>query len=216
MHPEFWHERWRSGRIGFHQTDYNETLTRVWPTLGLPAGSRVLVPLCGKTRDLLWLRDAGYDVIGVELSPVACAAFFEENGLTATTGPFSRFHAWRSERITLLQGDVFDLPPDLAVDAVYDRAATIALPRDLRVRYAQTIGALTRPETPLLLVTLDYPQAERDGPPFAVPPADVERLYGVDFDVKHLGRRPGAEPQRLAWGVSHLASHDFLLRRRAD
>lgn len=214
MHPEFWHERWRSGHIAFHQSHYNETLTRAWPSLALPDGSRVLVPLCGKSRDLLWLRDAGHDVLGVELSPLACAAFFEENGLTPITGPFSRFHAWRSERITLLQGDVFDLPPDLAVDAVYDRAATIALPRDLRVRYAQKLGALTRPGTPMLLVTLDYPQDERDGPPFAVSPADVERLYGVDFDVHHLGPRAADEAQREAWGVSRLANHDFLLRRR--
>src|SRR5687767_6239745 len=106
MHPEFWHERWQTGQIGFHEGKPNDDLVTFWPTLGLESGARVLVPLCGKTHDLAWLRAQGHDVTGVELSELACSAFFAEQGLTPaveTTGPY---RSWSVPGLTLLQGDV--------------------------------------------------------------------------------------------------------------
>ena len=80
MEPDFWKARWAEDRIGWHQADGNVNLREYW------RGScrRVLVPLCGKSPDLLWLADRGHDVVGIEISEIAVAAFFDENALAYT------------------------------------------------------------------------------------------------------------------------------------
>ncbi|MGB5485800.1 MAG: thiopurine S-methyltransferase, partial [Lysobacterales bacterium] len=66
MEIKDWHSRWESGNTGWHQPGGSSALRKFWP--GLHPGGRVLVPLCGKSPDLLWLAKQGYDVTGVELS----------------------------------------------------------------------------------------------------------------------------------------------------
>ncbi len=83
MEPAFWHKRWADNQIGFHQGQVNSYLQTHWPALGLETGSRVLVPLCGKSLDLVWLAGQGYRVLGVELSRRAVEDFFREHGLEA-------------------------------------------------------------------------------------------------------------------------------------
>lgn len=217
MHPEFWHARWREGQIGFHQGTVNEGLTAWWPTLDLPEGSRVLVPLCGKSHDMLWLREQGHEVVGVELSGVACEAFFADNDLPAPLrGPFGPFQAWRGDGLLLLQGDIFDLPPDMTAAAIYDRAATIALPPRMRAPYAERLATVLAPGAPMLLSTLAYPQTERDGPPFSVDPDEVARLYADAFEIEHLAAsgRDAFADQAAAWGISWMEGHVFRLTRR--
>ena len=81
MEPGFWHERWERAEIGFHKQEINVHLQQFWNCLELPAGERVFVPLCGKSLDLLWLAGEDHPVTGVELSPIAVDAFFQENEL---------------------------------------------------------------------------------------------------------------------------------------
>ncbi len=175
MHPAataaFWNERWQLGQIGFHEGKPNAHLLRHWASLGLPTGSTVFVPLCGKTVDMAWLAAQGHRVVGAELSALACAAFFDEQGLTpkqVQDGPFVR---WTSGPFTLLQGDVFDVRGTF--DALWDRAATIALPPDVRPRYAAHLHTLLAPAARGLMVTLQYDPTRRDGPPFCVPPDET-------------------------------------------
>ena len=109
MQPEFWYERWQRGEIGWHLKEVNAHLEQHWRRLGTPAGAQVLVPLCGKTRDLLWLGAQGHRVLGVELSPIAVEAFFAENGLSpqvSAEGPFRRYQV---DEIAILCGDFFHL-----------------------------------------------------------------------------------------------------------
>ncbi len=169
--PDFWHARWTSDQIGFHEGQPNRYLRRFWPGLG--ARGRVLVPLCGKSHDLGWVAEQGHDVVGVELSPVACAAFFAERGEVPTVSAAGRHTRYVHDRITLLQGDIFDLEGDF--DALWDRAALIALPAPVRVRYAALVRARVR--GPKLVVTFVYDQARRDGPPFSVPDAELLELH---------------------------------------
>lgn len=191
MEPEFWHQAWAEQRIGFHASAVNPDLVKHWPTLGLAPGARVLVPLCGKTLDLAWLAEQGHRVTGVELSGLACGAWAEQHGLTPEVVVDGRFTAWTAGPITLLQGDVFDLGPERGpFDAVYDRAATVALPPELRARYAAHLATLVAPGAPMLLLTFDYPQEDREGPPFSVPEANVRALYGDAFAITHLDRYP--------------------------
>lgn len=218
MDQAFWHARWETNEIGFHQADINPHLQTYWPSLGAPPDGCVFVPLCGKSRDMLWLAGEGQRVLGVELSPIAVQSFFSENGLASAVTPAPLLTAYRSDEITLLQGDFFALTAErlAAVTAVYDRASLIALPPALRVRYARHMAALLRPAVPVLLVTLDYPQTEMEGPPFAVAAGEVERLFGIDFHITALGGQDilAENPRFQARGLTRLREEVYRLVRR--
>lgn len=218
MEPSFWHARWQANEIGFHQDGINTHLQRYWPTLDVPAGGLVFVPLCGKSRDLLWLASRGHRVLGVEISPIAAAAIFAENALHVEPVEQDRFILRRTGEITLLQGNYFDVrAPDLPeVTAVYDRASLIALPPALRARYAAHMAALLPGGVPVLLVTLDYPQREMDGPPFAVAASEVERLFAANFHIEPLEALDilAENPRFRARGLSALQEQVYRLTRR--
>lgn len=188
MQAEFWLTRWERGEIGFHLDDTNPCLRQFWPQLQVPTGSRILVPLCGKSLDMLWLRNQGYRVVGVELSQIAVETFFDEAGLVPEVSHTGRFQHYRAGDIEVLCGDFFALTiadvPDLV--AVYDRASLIALPPELRSRYARHLSTLLPVGGPSLLVTMDYPQSEMPGPPFAVAEAEVHQLYDGAARVQSL------------------------------
>lgn len=186
MNPEFWHERWARNEIGFHQQEINAHLRNFWPRLGAAPGSLVFVPLCGKSRDLLWLTGEGHRVLGVELSPIAVEDFFAENGLTPERHPDGAFTRWSCGEVEILCGDFFDLEARHleGIRAIYDRASLIALPSDLRVRYAKHLKAIIPPACKTLLVTIDYPPQEMQGPPFAVGEDEVRRLFEDDYAIE--------------------------------
>jgi thiopurine S-methyltransferase len=189
MQAEFWLERWERNEIGFHQQAVNPDLRRYWPELGLAAGDPVFVPLCGKSGDMAWLRAQGHPVVGVELSRRAVAAFFAENGLDPEWRRQGGLEVAEAGGVRIHQGDFFDVTADdlAGVKGVYDRAALVALPPEVRERYAARLAEML-PGARMLLVTFDYPQERMEGPPFSVPPAEVERLYGAHGDVRLLER----------------------------
>jgi thiopurine S-methyltransferase len=188
MQPEFWHQRWERGETGWHLTEINLHLQEHWPRLGVGGGERVLVPLCGKSLDLLWLASQGHQVLGVELSPVAVEALFRNNGLTPEVADEPPFRRYRVDEIEVLCGDFFDLDPAHLerVTAVYDRASLIALPSDMRPHYVEHLNRLIHMETRILLITLDYDEREMAGPPFAVRDAEVQALFATHFEVRRL------------------------------
>ncbi|HUW52973.1 MAG TPA: thiopurine S-methyltransferase [Rhodanobacter sp.] len=219
MDPDFWHRRWHEGRIGFHQDRPTSLLLEHWPALGLAPGSQVFVPLAGKSLDLVWLAAQGHRVLGVELSPLAVAQFFAEQGLTPQLHDSRYGRHYRAGSIELICGDVFALGADVLADctAVYDRAALIALPPLLRRRYVHALYALLPAGCRGLLITLEYPQHEKQGPPFSVPEAEVRELYARDWDVLALARRDilAQQPGFVAEGVSALETVAYLLSRKA-
>ncbi len=209
MEPKFWHERWRSGQIGFHQSAVDRNLTRHWPSLHLAGGSRVFVPLCGKSLDMLWLRDQGHRVIGVELSATAVEAFCMENGIPARRRVEEDFDVYEAADLELYRGDFFELTAAKlgAVAAVYDRAALISWSPDLRAAYVEHVAALTSVGTQMLLVTLEYRAGQMSGPPFSVQGAEVSRLYSPHFMIEELAREDvsAAETRmRSTRGVTEL------------
>lgn len=198
MDLEFWQERWQQGQIGFHQSDYNPHLIAHWSRLGLNGKGTVFVPLCGKSKDLLWLRDRGHQVIGVEGSSLAIADFIQENG-----GEWSRqrqgpFISHSTPGITLLEGDFFELDAQVldGVVAVYDRAAMVAFPPVLRRRYQDHMAQLLPPATQVLLVTMEYDPQAMAGPPFAVMFDEVGSVLGTAFSVEDLGATETLEQNR--------------------
>ncbi len=185
MEPSFWLTRWESNEIGFHEGRPNALLAAHWAELGIRAGGRVLVPLCGKSRDLVWLRAQGFEVVGAELSRIAAAQFFAELELEPEVTRWAHGERFAGDGICILVGDLFDLDAATlgAVDAVYDRAALVAMPPAMRLRYAEQVIALSA-AAPQLLVTFDYDQALMSGPPFAVPAEAVQAAYGGNYQIK--------------------------------
>jgi thiopurine S-methyltransferase len=190
MDHDFWHARWSSNEIGFHLKEVNPHLVGFWPTLGLPAGSRVLVPLCGKTLDMAWLLAQGHRVLGVELSRTAVEAFFAEQGLDYKVEEQGAFRRYRAGGLEIWSGDFFALNASDVADcqALYDRAALIALPADLRERYVAQLNAILPVDCRGLLISLEYPQAQMAGPPFAVPEAEVRERLSADWRLELLQR----------------------------
>lgn len=163
---EDWLARWQEGRIGWHEPAGNAALHEFWPVL--PAGSRVLLPLCGKSRDIRWLADRGHEVTGVEMSGIAIAAFFAEQRLEfrRVSGRLERYQA-SNANISLVCGDFFEFD-DAPFDAVFDRGALVAIPPDGRPQYAAHVDRLLLDDAFRLIVTLEYDQTRVAGPPFAV------------------------------------------------
>lgn len=187
MEADFWHERWENNLTGFHLDEVNPYLKEYWANLNLKAGARVFVPLCGKTLDLIWLADQGYEVIGIELSPLAVEAFFTENNLSAQHTQIAGLDCWQSENISFFCGDFFNLTPEILgqIDAVYDRASLIALPPTMRPEYIEKLSELVQ-AAPNLLVTLEYDQSKMGGPPFSVSEDEIKSLYQARYRVKPL------------------------------
>lgn len=199
MNAEFWKARWREGRIGFHEGRPNEFLVAHAKALGAPG--RVLVPLCGKSEDMAYLASLGHEVVGIELSDIATEAFFREHDLEAPPERRGPFMARSAGGITILQGDVFDARPEAlgTFTAFYDRAAIVALPPELRPRYAAHVRALAGEETPGLVVTFEYPQEKMEGPPFSVSEEELRRYFP---SVTPLDERPTDGPQSRAHGIT--------------
>lgn len=193
MDRQFWLERWRSGRIGFQRETANPYLLRYWDRVSAIGNAPVFVPLAGKTRDMRWLAERGHTVIGVELSNIAIRAFFDEWGAEAKVQGLDRLTAYTSDATTLYCGNFFDVEPTHIGGrvAVYDRASLIALPADMRERYAHhllELLGLGRDLTGMLLVTLEYPQRQMEGPPFSVDEGEVRALFEPSLQVKRLCR----------------------------
>jgi thiopurine S-methyltransferase len=219
MDRDFWHERWQRNEIGFHQQEINAHLQDYWGQLAVPAGGLVFVPLCGKSRDLLWLRARDHKVLGVEISPIAVRDFFIENALTPQVTRQGAFERYEADGLVVLCGDFFDLTPELvqAVAGVYDRASLIALPPELRTRYAEHSAAILPAAAGTLLVTMEYLQNEMSGPPFAVREDEVRRLYETRYTVTRLFTKDilAENPRFRERGLHALMEKVYRLAPRA-
>lgn len=218
MDPQFWRERWQKGETGFHQPQVNADLRSLWPRLHCAAEAPVFVPLCGKSPDLGWLRAQGHPVIGVELSEIAVAAFFTAQQLQPRREGRGPLQCWQAGGYEIYVGDFFELDAALLsqVRAVYDRAALIALPAPLRVRYARHLSAVVAPGCRMLLLTMDYPQQQMAGPPFAVAEHEVQTLFAEDFQVSMIATREALmeEPRFRQRGLQSRYEQAYLLERR--
>ncbi|MHB8453574.1 MAG: thiopurine S-methyltransferase [Acidiferrobacterales bacterium] len=218
MQADFWLERWQNNEIGFHQAEVNLHLQDHWPRLRAPSGGTVFVPLCGKTRDMLWLRAQGYGILGVELSPIAVRDFFAENRLNVQVTASPPFDRWEADGVTLLRGDFFDLTSaDMtSVVGVYDRASIIALPPQMRERYVSRLADILPAGVETLLVSMEYPQHEMAGPPFSVSEDAVRELYERQYIVEHLYSKDilNENPNFRRRGLTRLSEQIFHIQPR--
>ena len=218
MEPAFWLERWQTRQIGFHQSSIHPFLERWWPSLGAPASSRVYVPLCGKSLDMVWLAVRGHRVVGTELVALAVQEFFGEQSAAAAISPHGPYIRHAAGSYEILEGDALAMTPELLgpVQAAYDRAALVALPPAMRVPYAESFARLLPAGARALLVAFEYPQQMKSGPPFSVEPHEIEALYARSFHVRELERVDliASSPKYAEAGISSLFEVAYALEKK--
>lgn len=188
MDEKFWHKRWETNDIGFHKAEAHHDLVKFFERLQLRPGDTVFVPLCGKSPDLVWLREQGLQVVGVELSRTAVDAFFAENSLCGEWTSAAGMTCCCAEGYTIYCGDLFELTPAhlLGSRVLYDRGALVALPSDMRSRYAQHVSDLMPKAGRMLTISYEYDQNETAGPPFSVSREEIASLFGSVFEIELL------------------------------
>ncbi|MEL6935295.1 MAG: thiopurine S-methyltransferase [Cyanobacteria bacterium J06607_17] len=187
MDKSFWLQKWEKNTIAFHRSEANPLLVNHFDKLVLAKGSRVLVPLCGKTLDIGWLLSKGYRVVGVELADMAIEQLFMELGVEPAILEMGDVKHYSATGIDIFVGNIFDMSSKLlgAVDAVYDRAALVALPKAMRNRYTAHLTEVTD-KAPQLLVTYEYDQSLMEGPPFSISREEVNQHYGHSYGLNLL------------------------------
>ncbi len=207
MEHSFWHDKWHKKEIGFHQLQPHDMLVAELPKLHLPEGTRIFVPLCGKTLDIGWLLAQGFQVAAAELSEIAVAELFTEMDVTPEISDQAGMKCYQAPGLMVWVGDIFALTADLLgpVDVVYDRAALVALPAEMRKQYTAHIKDITA-EAPQLLITFEYDQSVIPGPPFSIPTEEVKAHYGASHTITELhresvagGLKGQAEADEVAW-----------------
>jgi len=190
MDPNFWHKRWEKNEIGFHQSAVNVLLSDHFSGLSLPQTTRVFVPLCGKTRDIAWLLSQGHRVVGVELSKLAVEELFVDLGVAPKISVQGELLRYSAPGLEIFVGDIFELSGDLLgrVDAIYDRAALVAFPTEMRGRYGAHVAAITQ-LAPQFLICFEYDQAVMNGPPFSMDRQKVHDVYGAHYQIEPITNR---------------------------
>lgn len=185
MDHAFWHKRWETNDVAFHRSEPNPLLIKYFSELSLAKGSRVFVPLCGKTVDIAWLLTNGYRVAGVELNEMAVRQLFEGLETEPHVEDVDGLKHYSAGNIDIFVGDIFDLTGEILgpVDAVYDRAALVALPVEMRKRYTSHLMNITN-KAPQLLICYEYDQLHMEGPPFSVSKSEVNQHYANSYDLK--------------------------------
>ena len=144
------------------------------------------MPLCGKSLDMLWLAEQGYQVIGVELSPIAVKAFFKENHLKPVKRRLGDFTLWSHGNISILCGDYFSLSQTQLgqIDTVYDRAALTALPEDIRPLYVEHLHSIVSSTTNIFLLTIEDETDDKSLTRNQHIDSELTSLYARNFEIK--------------------------------
>lgn len=187
MKPEFWQEKWKTNQIGFHESEGNTLLSRHFDRLGLTQNDRIFVPLCGKTRDIEMFLSRGLRVVGAELSELAICQLFEDLQIEPKITSLGVVTHYSAENIDIFVGNIFDVTREMlgSVDAVYDRAALVALPYELRNQYSEHLVDITNNAKQLVII-FEYESDTIQGPPFSVSDDDIKTRYQKYYDLTCL------------------------------
>lgn len=210
MDKNFWHQKWAGNQLAFHENAANPLLVRYFNKLSLANDNRLFLPLCGKTLDIQWLLCQGFRIAGAELSTLAVEQLFYDLGVEPEISRMGEVERYCAKNIDIFAGDIFDLSGEMLgpVDAVYDRAALVALPAEMRPEYAAHLVEITA-NAPQLLICYEYDQSKMAGPPFSINGEEVKQLYGDSYNSELLAT------ERVSGGLKGLGAVDetvWLLR----
>jgi len=212
MNKDFWHQRWQRNEIGFHRDSVHPALEKYWSAISPGKLKPVLVPLCGKSLDMLWLSGQGHTVVGVELDGGAVEAFFAEAGLVPDVDKTGTLPSYSAAGVTIFVGDFFEFDHGDQYRLVYDRAALIALPAEMRPRYLTHLETLLAPDAKGLLITLEYSQPSMQGPPFSVMPEELADHPAFEFQCMARSDELTGHPRFAKKGLRWLNESVYLLK----
>ena len=209
-HNKFWLDKWASNAIGFHEDFIHPLLKQYWSSLNSAPRSNVLVPLCGKSKDLLYLRNQGHNVFGIEISEIAIVAFFDEHKITYEKIRHPNHDIFRGEGLTVYRSDIFDFPKKILpkIDVIYDRASLIALSDKQRQNYSDWLTTSAQSGCKSLLIALEYDEEKLSPPPYLVDRMELTALYRDNWEITHLGQHSA-----LAKGYQ-ARENAYLLNRK--
>jgi len=219
MHKEFWIEKWEKNQTGFHQSEINSYLKTYWHQMELKQNANVLVPLCGKSKDLLWLNEQKHNVTASEISQIAVVDFFEENNIPFQKKKINAGEEYFHDNLTMIQGDFFQLSNSEipSIDAVYDRAAMVALTPEQRFQYSKLLHNILRVGSKIFLISIEYDQRKMDGPPFSVDEKEIRSLYEPHFLIKLIHQfNENVNIGRFAdKGLKYVSEKVYILQKQA-
>ncbi len=212
MNLGFWLDCWQHDNIPFHQQKVEPLLEKYFACSEklFAKDKKVFVPFCGKSLDMLWFADKGYEVIGNEVSAIACESFFQEH--KAKLGPVqkessAKFIRYFAKNISIYCGDFYNMEDSYLADVgfVYDRAALIALPLTERQKYASHFLNILPKQILMLVILLTYDQTKAKGPAFSVTFEELAALY-PGFKISSLESSDRSLPidAKTADGTPHL------------
>ncbi len=214
MEASFWIEKWNQGQIGFHQNKYQDKLVKYFPLFQPKAGQKVLVPLCGKSKDMIWLHEQRLQVHGIELHEGAVKAFFEENGFRDVVKKNEQeFVHYDYQNIRVSCGDFFKLNAIGSYDFIYDRASLVALPLEMRKSYAKVVTDALNSGGEYLLLVYEYDQSKMQGPPFSITDSEVHELFGKSFEIKKVDSQKPEEAGPRLDELGRFVQNVFLMKK---
>lgn len=184
-----WLEKWEKREIGFNQNRVNAFLIKYFKKLNLEKNANILVPLCGKSIDIAWFLSEGFSVTGIELSEIAVEELFLELGITPSISNLGEVKLYSSEQLNLFVGDIFKVTSKMIgeIDAIYDRAAIVALTKELRIKYAEHLRSISN-NAPQLLLCFEYNQLLMNRTPYSVDELEVKMHYAQHYEIELLER----------------------------
>ena len=216
MEASFWYRSWELGgfHTSFHRKDIHPYVLKYMNPNEIE-GKNILVPLCGKTIDLMYLSQYANKVIGVELVEEAILQFFNENNLPLSQPDSTTY---TSGNITIYRLDFMCLTTEQIgpVDWILDRASLVALPYDMRMDYLATIERLSNVGTQQLVITLEYFPLIGSAP-FSITPNEVMEYYDRRHTIRHV-EQPGLPNHGMVrrWNLDFLIEHGFILTKYSN
>lgn len=216
MEASFWIKSWEIGGFytSFHRKDIHPYVLE-YMTPEEIENKNILVPLCGKTVDMLYLAQFAQKVIGVELVEEAILQFFSENNLSYQKVDDETYI---SGNIILLKKDFMSLTNQEigTIDWIYDRASLVALPLEMRKDYLKAIDRLSDIGTKQLIITLEYFPLINSAP-FSIPVEEVNEYYGEGHIIRHV-ESPNLPNHGMVrkWNLAYLIEHGFITTKYAN
>lgn len=187
MDKNFWLERWETNNIPFHLEQTNPSLLKYQHFFTAKTNNNIFLPLCGKTLDIKWFLSQNQNIIGVELSEKAVIELFENLGVNPKVSGLQDMKLYFTKNVAIYVGNIFSLTKELIgnIDYIYDRAALVALPKEVRIKYTSHLMNITN-SAEQLLITYNYDQTLMDGPPFSLSHNEIETHYSKRYSIKIL------------------------------
>lgn len=185
MDYEFWNKCWQRPSQPFHVDGEHPFLKWCYADI-FSAEQKILIPLSGKSLDAIALAERKFHTVSIEFNPLAVHQFFNDNNLSPLITSFdsdanpndSKF-LYQVEHIDIWLADFFNVNSNDTglLSQVWDRAALVALPDEMRKKYISHLKTLLKPKAIILTALMDYDDSEMSGPPFKITEQELKSLY---------------------------------------